>query len=589
MFIEKIHIKGFRNFEDAEISFQKKTLIFGANDVGKTNLLYALRLLFDKNLSEHDLELSDSDYNAYSGTDTIDITVTIRDVIEECLLSVLIGFVKDGTVIIKYTNNKHDGYKIFAGFSEDTLWELPTRQYIKRLNMQYVDTNRDLNKYLKRERVSLLQISKEKLSDEQTDFDKRTIDEIQSSLNSINSQICSLNYISTSLEEVNSELGKLSIHNEDQSVRFVAGESDANKLLDNLVLSYSNGDAPLSLGGDGRNNQIFLATWIAKQHIQESIDHVTFYAIEEPEAHLHPHQQRRLSAYIQDNFDAQIIITTHSPHIASKFQPSCLVRLYMENKYSFAACGGCSTMLKKVIDEFGYRLNSLSTETFFSNGVFLVEGTSEVLFYTALAESLKIDLDRLNISILSVEGIGFKPYIAVCDALKIPWVLRTDNDIFSKPGNAPTKKYYAGISRIMGIIEDSKKESCFDLLKFWNEHKSENEWPKNEDIPICAKMLNNYIREHVNPLGIFISDIDLENDLARSELSQKLLEYYGTKSIECLVKDMQKKKAENMLTFLNDNREHLTLLKNSTITMPLSFLAKTVTERTKPNDKGTNR
>lgn len=66
MKIEKVHIKGFRNFEDEEIVFQPKTLIIGANDVGKTNLLYALRILFDKSISEHDLELNDSDYNAYS-------------------------------------------------------------------------------------------------------------------------------------------------------------------------------------------------------------------------------------------------------------------------------------------------------------------------------------------------------------------------------------------------------------------------------------------------------------------------------------------------------------------------------------------
>ena len=62
--ISSIHIKGFRNFDDENITFQGKTLIIGANDVGKTNLIYALRLLFDKSISERDLELSDSDYNA---------------------------------------------------------------------------------------------------------------------------------------------------------------------------------------------------------------------------------------------------------------------------------------------------------------------------------------------------------------------------------------------------------------------------------------------------------------------------------------------------------------------------------------------
>lgn len=55
MRIENIHIKGFRNFDDEKITFQDKTLIIGANDVGKTNLIYALRLLFDKSISERDL------------------------------------------------------------------------------------------------------------------------------------------------------------------------------------------------------------------------------------------------------------------------------------------------------------------------------------------------------------------------------------------------------------------------------------------------------------------------------------------------------------------------------------------------------
>ena len=43
MRLEKVRIKGFRNFDDTEVIFQKKTLIIGANDVGKSNLLYALR------------------------------------------------------------------------------------------------------------------------------------------------------------------------------------------------------------------------------------------------------------------------------------------------------------------------------------------------------------------------------------------------------------------------------------------------------------------------------------------------------------------------------------------------------------------
>lgn len=178
------------------------------------------------------------------------------------MLSTFGSAVKDGKVVIRYTNQKNGTYKILTGYDVSTLSELQTRQYIKRLNMQYVDTNRNLFSFLSREKIKILQIAKEKLSEEAKASDSQKINEIQNSLDKINESISSLQYISTSLAQVNRELGELSVHNEDQAVRFVAGESKADKMLDNLVLAYSTGDTPLSIGGDGRNNQIFLATWM---------------------------------------------------------------------------------------------------------------------------------------------------------------------------------------------------------------------------------------------------------------------------------------------------------------------------------------
>lgn len=582
MRISKIHIKGFRNFDDEEITFQDKTLIIGANDVGKTNLIYALRLLFDKSISERDLELSDSDYNAYSGTNQIEITVTITNVTEECILSVLGGFVKDGKLLIRYTNSKNGAYHLLVGFSEDTLAEITTRQYIRRLNMQCVDTNRDLIGFLKHERVQMLRLAKEKLSEEAAAEDAHKATEIQEKLDSINAQVSSMHYISSALDQVNQELGKLSIHNEDQTVQFVAGESDAGKLLDNLALAYSASDHPLTLGGDGRNNQIFLATWIAKQNIQKSIDHVTFYAIEEPEAHLHPHQQRKLSEYIQNHFDDQVFITSHSPHIASRFDPQGIVRLYPKAKITHAACGGCSEMLKKVITNFSYRLNALSAEVFFSDGVFLVEGISEVLFYNALAKELSIDLDRLNISIIAVEGVGFKPYVAVCNALNIPWVLRTDNDVFAKPTKTPTKNYYAGISRIMGILEDILSGANNSLYDYWNQHKAKNEWTYKATPPATATALNSYVRTQAVSYGLYVSDVDLETDLANGPLKTTLLTHYNKRAVSTLVKSMQTKKAENMMHFLSHNHTSLSCLSGDNIVLPMNDLKSKVEERIHP-------
>ena len=48
MRLKTLYIKGFRNFKEATINFNNQSLIIGANDVGKTNLLYALRILLDQ-------------------------------------------------------------------------------------------------------------------------------------------------------------------------------------------------------------------------------------------------------------------------------------------------------------------------------------------------------------------------------------------------------------------------------------------------------------------------------------------------------------------------------------------------------------
>ena len=48
MKFKSVTIKNFRNFEDISIELTNKNVLFGMNDVGKTNFLYALRFVFDK-------------------------------------------------------------------------------------------------------------------------------------------------------------------------------------------------------------------------------------------------------------------------------------------------------------------------------------------------------------------------------------------------------------------------------------------------------------------------------------------------------------------------------------------------------------
>lgn len=574
MKIEWIKIKGFRNFDNETINFADQTLIIGANDVGKTNLIYALRLLFDRSLSDRDLDLFSSDYNVYTKSDSIEITVKLVDVTEDCLITVFKGDLNEETVYIQYKNLKNSEYSILSGATEETLEEKNSRFYIKRLNMEYVNTNRNLESFMKREKNQILEDAKLKLSEEQTRSDQQSVLKIKRNLELVNKRVNRLNYIQDSLSKVNNELSSLAIHNEGKVLTYKNTNSDATRMLDNLELIYSTNEGALTLGGDGRNNQIFLATWVSKQKNVSSLEKVTFYAIEEPEAHLHPQQQRKLSSYLLEKFEEQVFITTHSPYIATEFKPDRIVKLCSKGKSTKAAKGGCSEELKTNFDDFGYRLDAITSDVFFVNGVFLVEGPSEKLFYTALAKQLDIDLDRLNVSIISVNGVGFKPYIKICLALDIPFVLRTDNDIFNKTKKIGEKNvefsFQGGISRVMGIYTELLQTGDNQgLIEYWKEHHLKNEWLKIRQHPQVAKDLANYIIQEVEKNNIYISQIDLENDLANSSLLSSLKKFYNTRAIKSTVDKMQKAKAENMLKFLKAHFDDLKCLSDDKISAPL--------------------
>ena len=60
MKFKNITIENFRNFEKIDIALDNKNVFFGMNDVGKTNFLYAIRYVFDKDVRK--INLVDTDF-----------------------------------------------------------------------------------------------------------------------------------------------------------------------------------------------------------------------------------------------------------------------------------------------------------------------------------------------------------------------------------------------------------------------------------------------------------------------------------------------------------------------------------------------
>lgn len=75
MQFKNLEIINFRNFENIDIELTNKNIIFGLNDIGKTNLLCAIRFLLDRDYRRYGFV--DSDFYKKNIEDPIIITLTI--------------------------------------------------------------------------------------------------------------------------------------------------------------------------------------------------------------------------------------------------------------------------------------------------------------------------------------------------------------------------------------------------------------------------------------------------------------------------------------------------------------------------------
>ena len=571
MKLSKLYIKGFRNFKEATINFNNQSLIIGANDVGKTNLLYALRILLDRGFSDLDLELKESDFYAYEETNEVIITAFFDDIKEDCILSKMKGDISgDGNLVIKYLATKGEDYKFFCGKSDadEDLHEYTIPYYRKVLNIKYINSKRDFWGYINKTKNILLQQAKEDRSAETIDMDDALYKQISDKLKEVDSQIPELSYVKNATEQINEELNKLAIHNQEQKVVFDTASTDTDSVINKISITSKHGDKKLLIGGEGRLNQIYLSLWASQNRISEYSNEVSILCVEEPEAYLHPHQQRELARYLCQVLKGQVILTSHSPYIVCEFSPNSIMRLYKDDQETKVASDGCSSVIEEGFDGFGYRMSVLPAEAFFADCVILVEGQSELIFYKTLAKQIGIDLDRLNISILSVEGVGFYTYAKILGALGIYWVARTDNDIFKIQHQDAYR--FAGIERGLELAKQSCDLEETDEKVIDAYYCKIHGFVDKNSIPSKVLEAADKLRDVLANYDIFIADVDFETDLCNGPLKDALKEYYGDLlSDSSLIKKMKSHKAINIYDFLKNHKERLEALADDYVAKPL--------------------
>ena len=431
MRFESVTIKNFRNFEDISINITNKNVFFGMNDVGKTNFLYALRYVFDKEVRKQNF--SDTDYFKKKVDNPIEIVVVIdisdtENADSQKLRAKLKGAIlsDQDKVYIKvkavYDEKEAVGIPLlYWGGDIDELEEMKVRgtffdiDYV--FNVVYIDAYVDLYALFRKNANTLL------VND--NDKDKEILDSINKTCNQLNTQISSLSGIRTFEEKIAPEYKKF--RHDDVSVS-VKSEIAVKGLYSNIV-PYIKQDTDESLyptSGEGRKKLLVYAIFdlLSKEEEERKIN---LFLIEEPENHLHCSMQIALSHILfLDEKYMYLFMTTHSPYVLAEMDQVNLVRIYNEDKIV------SKSVLYAVPSEFENQrkmLNRGLVEAIFADKVLLVEGPSEYVLFGKVLSEINPFYEADGIYILQVGGFGFRPYFEILDGLGIYNIIKTDNDL----------------------------------------------------------------------------------------------------------------------------------------------------------------
>lgn len=514
---ENITIKNFRNFENINLKLSNKNIFFGLNDVGKTNLLYALRIVFDKDIRK--LNLIDSDFYNKNIETPIEITVTldIRDIdcidcqkLRAQLKGALLSQHDKVYVRLKAEYNSQEMLALpilYWGGDLENLQEMKQRGYMYELdyvfNVIFIDSYVDLHLLFKKNVNALVK--------NESEDDKSILTQIQGTINSLNTQIASLSGIKDFEEKIAPEYKKF--RNEDVTVS-IKSEIAVKGLYSNIIPYIKQGDDDNLYPTAGEGRKKILAYSIYDLLSEESEEKkINIFLIEEPENHLHKSMQIALSQILfTDSKYTYLFVSTHSPFVLYEMDNVNLIRIYSDRKITSAS------KFYKVPDDFENNrkmLNRSLSEAIFADKVLLVEGPSEQLLFEKILTTIKPFYESDGVYILPVDGIGFQPYIRILNALNILTVVKTDNDLRKIKGK--TDYSVLGFSRCNKLIG----KSLLPTIQILNNSIKDKIALYDNNIETLDKVRDEF--------HIYLSKSDLEHDLDEA-IHVEMVEYLGPDS-----------------------------------------------------------
>lgn len=306
MKFKAITIKNFRNFADFTVNIGNKNVFFGMNDIGKTNFLYAVRYLFDRDMRKRDL--IDSDFHKRNVDEKIEISVNI-DITDTAspdtqkLRARLKGAISsadtEAVILLEAVYNSLDKRAdIIMWWGGGKLVEVKASvggffEVDSLFNVTYINSYVDLNELFKKNIHSL--IKNEEAVAEQ---DKASETNIKTKVAEINEEISRLSGVRSFQDRLTPSYRKMRDENVSISIR---SDFAINQLYSNIVpfihQEGDNNEYPTS--GEGRKK--LLAYSVYNILSEEAADKkINIFLIEEPETNLHRSMQAALSHFLFD-------------------------------------------------------------------------------------------------------------------------------------------------------------------------------------------------------------------------------------------------------------------------------------------------